>query len=210
MHTEPPLPEPLPLSQELLALAAHGTTERVSIQDLLDGIRLHARATLLILFAIPNLLPGIPGTSAITGLPLVFLTLQMLLGRPIWLPGVIAKRSLKRIDLLAVLTRAEPWLARVERVLRPRLSGLTAPQILQIWGGLGLLLSILIMLPIPLGNMLPALSILLIALGLLERDGLFVLAGLTTAALSLIVLTVFYWALLKAAIFVFVGAFAAP
>ena len=78
------------------------------------------------------------------------------------------------------------------------------------WGGLGLLLSILIMLPIPLGNMLPALSILLIALGLLERDGVFVLAGLTTAALSLIVLSVFYWALVKAAIFVFVGAFAAP
>ena len=58
MHSEPPLPEPLPLSQELLALATHGTTDRVSIQDLLDGIRLHARATLLILFAIPNLLPG--------------------------------------------------------------------------------------------------------------------------------------------------------
>lgn len=209
IHPEPTA-EPLPLSQELLALATHGTTERVSIQDLLEGIRIHARATLLILFAIPNLLPGIPGTSAITGLPLVFLTLQMMLGRPIWLPGVIANRSLKRSDLLAVLTRAAPWLARVERVLRPRLSSLTAPRSLQLWGGLGLVLSILIMLPIPLGNMLPALAILLIALGLLERDGLFVLAGLATAALGAVVLAVFYWALVKAAIFVFVGAFAVP
>ena len=60
---------PIPLSQQLLRLAETGDTERVSLGDLLGGIKTHARATLLILFAIPNLLPGLPGTSAVTGLP---------------------------------------------------------------------------------------------------------------------------------------------
>jgi hypothetical protein len=201
-------PKPLPLSQELLALARDGASERVSIADLLDGIRSHARATLLLLFAIPNTLPGIPGTSAITGLPLVFLTLQMLLGRPVWLPGLIANRSITRSALLSVLTRAEPWLARVEKLLTPRLLPLSSDRMVQVIGGGCVVLSLLIMLPIPFGNMLPAVAIILISLGLIQRDGVLIIAGSTVAWLGLATLGVVYWALLKATIFVFFGAFA--
>ncbi|GLS85061.1 ABC transporter permease [Cypionkella aquatica] len=197
-----PNPKPkIPFSQQLLQLAQDGSSERVSLGDLLAGIKAHARATLLILFAIPNLLPGLPGTSAVTGLPLVYLTLQMMLGRPVWLPGFIANRSLLRANLLAILTKAEPYLARIERVLHPRLSSLSSPQAQRIIGGVGVILSVLVMLPIPLGNFLPALAILIAALGLLAQDGYFIIAALVIAVLAVIVLVGVYWAVISAVIY---------
>lgn len=193
--------DPIPLSQQLLRLATEGSSDRVSLGDLLGGIKSHARATLLILFTIPNLLPGLPGTSAVTGLPLVYLTLQMMLLRPAWLPGFIADRSLLRANLLAILTRAAPYLARVERVLHPRLSSLTSDNAQRIIGAIGILLSILVMLPIPLGNFLPALAILIAALGLLGNDGLFILAAAVIAVTAVIVLVGVYWAVISAVIY---------
>jgi hypothetical protein len=192
---------PIPLSQQLLRLAQSGDSERVSLGDLLDGIKTHARATMLILFALPNLLPGLPGTSAVTGLPLVYLTLQMLLGRPAWLPGFIADRSLLRANLLALLTRAAPHLARVERILHPRLPSLSSENAQRIIGAIGMFLSLLVMLPIPLGNFLPALAILIAALGLLGNDGAFILAAAVIAVSAVIVLVGVYWAVISAVIY---------
>lgn len=193
--------KPIPLSEQLMHLVQAGESERVSLGDLLDGIKSHARATLLILFALPNLLPGLPGTSAVTGLPLVYLTLQMMLGRPAWLPGFIANRSLLRSSLLALLTRAEPHLARIERVLHPRLPALSSERAQQIIGGIGILLSVLVMLPVPLGNFLPALAILIAALGLLGNDGYFILAAALIAVAAVILLVAVYWALIAAVIY---------
>ncbi|WP_054006077.1 exopolysaccharide biosynthesis protein [Cypionkella psychrotolerans] len=192
---------PIPLSQQLLRLVETGDSERVSLGDLVNGIKTHARATLLILFALPNLLPGLPGTSAVTGLPLVYLTLQMMLGRPAWLPGFIANRSLLRANLLALLTRAAPYLARVERILHPRLPALSSENAQRIIGAIGMLLSLLVMLPIPLGNFLPALAILIAALGLLGNDGAFIIAAAVIAVSAVIVLVGVYWAVITAVIY---------
>ncbi len=193
--------QPPPFSAQLLLLIRSGSSERVSLGDLADGIKSHARATLLILFALPNLLPGLPGTSAITGLPLVYLTLQMLLGQPVGLPGFIANRSLSRANLLALINRAEPYLLRIERVLHPRLPALSSPQAQRLIGGIGVVLSLLVMLPIPMGNFLPALALLIAALGLLGRDGWFILAAGVIALAAVIVLVAVYWALIAAVIY---------
>lgn len=193
--------DPVPLSQQLLGLVQAGESERVSLGDLLAGIKTHARATLLLLFSIPNLLPGLPGTSAVTGLPLVVLTFQMMLGRQVWLPGFIANRSLLRANLLALLTRAAPYLERVERVLHPRLAHLTAEPAQRLIGGIGVLLSVLVMLPIPFGNFLPALAILIAALGLLGRDGLFILVATVIAISAVVVLIAVYWAVIAAVLY---------
>ncbi|MDB5660291.1 MAG: Exopolysaccharide synthesis, ExoD [Cypionkella sp.] len=196
-----PQTDHIPLSKQLLRLVQSGTSERVSLGDLVSGIKTHARATLLILFAIPNLLPGLPGTSAVTGLPLVYLTLQMMLGRPAWLPGFIANRSLSRANLLAILTRAAPYLARVEKVLHPRLPSLTSEHAQRIMGAVGILLSLLVMLPIPFGNFFPALAILIAALGLLGHDGYFILTAAIIAIAAVVMLVAVYWALIAAVIY---------
>jgi hypothetical protein len=86
-------------------------------------------------------------------------------------------------------------------VLEPRLLILSNPRMAQLIGGLCLLLSILVMLPVPFGNMLPALAIILISLGFLERDGRFIIAGLVTAAAAVTVVITIYWSLIAAALF---------
>lgn len=188
-------------SQQLVALAQEGSSERVSLGDLLRGIKTHALASLLILFSVPNLLPGIPGTSAVTGLPLVILTFQLMMGRPPWLPGFILNRSLRRSDLQAVMAKVEPPLRRLERVLRPRLSLFLSASAQRLIGAFMVLLSTLIMLPIPFANIVPALAIILMALGFLENDGLFILIGLGIGVLSILLVVVVYWAVIASVIY---------
>ena len=166
----------------------------MTLADLVAQLGNQARGVLMILIALPNCLPGLPGTSAVTGLPLLFLTLQMALNRPPWLPGFIARRPVSRLWLATVLARAAPWLRRVELLIRPRLPALTTPPAERLIGALGMVLATTIMLPIPLGNMLPAIALIIFSLGFIGRDGVWILGGLAVVCLSVLVLVLAGWA----------------
>jgi hypothetical protein len=193
----------LPLSQVLHGLADDPIRERISVGDLLATLGDRAIGALLFIFAFPNVLPTPPGTSAILGAPLLFLAAQLAFGRQPWLPAIITQRSMSRDDFQTMIRRIGPWLARAEKLLKPRLSSLALPPMEYVIGLLCLLLATLLVLPIPLGNMLPALAISLIALGVLERDGLWVLAGLVTAGLAIVVVSGMVFAMIKTGIFLF-------
>lgn len=90
--------EALPLSQILFRIAEDETRARVSIGDIFEALGDRAFGALILIFALPNIVPTPPGTSAITGAPLVFLAAQLMLGWQPWLPGWITKRSLARAD----------------------------------------------------------------------------------------------------------------
>lgn len=195
------------VSQILDQVGDDDRRERVSISDLMRAMDARAVAALILLFALPNVLPTPPGTSSILGLPLLYLCAQMMLGKLPWLPALIADRSMTRNDFRAFVSRVTPWLARAERLLKPRLLFITSPKGEQVIGALCLLLAIVLAMPIPLGNMLPALAISLMALGVLERDGLWVLGGVIVAVLSLVIVWGVVWALAKAFIFILLNAF---
>ena len=195
------------LSEMLRAIAADDSRERISIGDIITSMKTRAMGALLLLFALPNILPSIPGTSGITGLPLVYLTSQMMLGRLPWLPGFITNRSLAHRDFASVIRRTEPWLARTERLLKPRLSILVSERAERLIGVLALFLSTIILLPVPFGNSLPSLAICMFALGLMEKDGVWVIAGGVLSVASVLVVVVVMWALIKAALFIIMGAF---
>jgi hypothetical protein len=189
------------LSFMLQTLAHDASRERISISDLLAVLGDRALAALLFVFAVPNVLPVPPGTSTILGAPLVFLAAQLAFGRRPWLPAVIARRTMTRTDFAALVRRIGPWLARAERLLRPRAMRLALPPMEYLVGLVCLLLAIVLVLPVPLGNMLPALAISLLALGILERDGIWILAGLASAAVSAVVVSGVVFAMVKAAIY---------
>ncbi|MGI6246771.1 MAG: exopolysaccharide biosynthesis protein [Pseudochelatococcus sp.] len=191
----------------LRTLARDTSRERISVGDLLDTMHDRAFGALMFIFAFPNVLPTPPGTSAILAAPLVFLTAQMMVGRKPWLPQIIAARSMARKDFAAMTERAVPWLARAERLLRPRLSHLARPPVEYLIGAICFMLSVILLLPIPLGNMLPALAICLFSLGILGRDGVWVLLGLVATAVSLAVVGGVLYGLLKSAIFIITNAF---
>lgn len=187
----------------LQALADDDSRERISIGDLLAALGDRALAGLLFVFAAPNVLPVPPGTSTLLGAPLVFLAAQLAFGRQPWLPALIAERNMTRADFAALVLRLSPWLARAERLLRPRAVALSQPPMEYLVGLVCLLLAVVLVLPVPLGNMLPALAISLLALGILERDGLWILAGLVAAAVSGVVVSGVVYAAVKAAVFFF-------
>ena len=189
------------LSAVLLVLAHQTDRERISIGDLLTALGDRALGALLFIFAFPNVLPVPPGTSTLLGAPLVFLAAQLMLGRAPWLPAVVARRSLLHADFAILVRRVAPWLQRAERLLRPRLPWAARPPMEYALGAVCLLLALVLVLPIPLGNMLPALAISLIALAVLERDGLWALAGLVVAVVSAVVVSGVVFALVKAGYF---------
>lgn len=195
------------LSEILRTISADPTREAVTVDDLIVLLGGRGRAGLILLFALPNVLPAPPGMSGVLGLPLLYLSLQMMLGRVPWLPRIIGQRSVQRDRFALLVATAAPWLARAERMLRPRWYVFVNHGAERAIGGFCLLLAAVLALPIPLGNMLPALAISLIALGVLERDGLWVLIGAVTGLVSLFILAGVLYALIKSTVFLFLNAF---
>ena len=190
------------LSEILSQIAADGTRPRISVGDLLAAMHDRAIGALIFVFAFPNTVPLPPGASSILGAPLLFLTAQLALGRNPWLPKFIANRSMERTHFAAVVRHLVPWLARAERLLRPRISPLTQPPFEYLIGAICLLLSIILFLPIPMGNMPPAIAICLFALGILERDGLWAIAGFAAAVAAVALVWGVLFALFRSALFI--------
>jgi len=160
-----------------------------------------AIGALIFVFAFPNTFPLPPGASSILGAPLLFLTAQLALGRAPWLPKFIADRSLEREHFAAIVQRVSPWLARAERLFRRRLAVLARPPCENLIGALCLLLAVILFLPIPLGNIPPAITICLFALAILERDGLWVLIGCAAAVAAMAIVWGVLFAIVESGLF---------
>lgn len=206
--TTPPLPPAppevgLPLSRVLLALAerSNGEGDRISVHDLLKALGDRAVGALLFIFAVPNVLPVPPGVSVVLGTPLVFLSAQLMLDMKPWLPALVTRRSLSAQDFGHLVQRVVPWLQKAETLLRPRLKRLATPPMEYVAGAVCLLLSLILVLPIPLGNALPALAICLLALGILEHDGVWIVLGYLTGVVAVVVVSGVVYALAQGALY---------
>lgn len=202
-HPQPIAIDPLngnKISEILAALPARFETPTLTIAALSEALSGRAYGILLLVLALPNLIPiPAPGLSAIVGAPLILVTLQMMLGlKSPWFPGFIAKRTLKTAQLKNVCTRVVPVMEKLERITSPRLKFLARPPADRVIALICAVLSLMIMMPIPFGNALPAFAICLFAIGILQRDGVLVLAGLLvtllgTAAISAFIGQLFDW-----------------
>ncbi|MQT12084.1 exopolysaccharide biosynthesis protein [Segnochrobactrum spirostomi] len=181
------------------AEAAGGSTTLGAFVERLGD---RAFAALLFICGMLNVIAlGIPGISTILGAPMMVAAVQVMIGRDsLWLPKVIARRPIANPELAKLCARVRPWILRAERFLQPRFEIFAAGAAERIIGGLCLLLSALIFLPIPLGNALPGLAIALYALAILERDGVFALLGLVVTAISLVVVSGVVYAIGMAAV----------
>lgn len=155
---------PRRLSEIVRSISAE---DDITVGKLAESLGERAFGALMFIFAVPNIIPTPPGTSAILGLPLVFLTWQVMIGRQtLWLPAVVRERRISRDLLQTFVSKMNPVMARLERVLKPRLGFLVNTNLAE--RALGLVafpLSLILFLPIPLGNMLPAAAIACMEIG---------------------------------------------
>jgi hypothetical protein len=176
--------EDMSLSALLLSVA-EDRQGLASIDEIVGWFGRRAFGGVLFFFAIPNLLPLPPGSSAVLGLPLLIIAPQLAFGasRP-WLPAMVGKRTLQRSTLSDICRRAAPWVRKIEH-LTTRRFGLMFGRLGDLTiGAVCTLLAAVLILPIPLGNMLPAAAVATLAFSLTQRDGLLTLLGYLLAMAS--------------------------
>lgn len=161
---------------------ADGADPVVRVGEIVEGLGERAFGALFFIFAAPNWLPMPPGASTFLGAPLVLLSPQLAVGVPApWLPRFVTRRPVRRKDMARAFRRLQPWLERMETLSRPRLTFLFGPVGDRVIGLVCFLLSVVLILPIPLGNLAPAASIALFGLAMIQRDGVLALIAFAIA-----------------------------
>lgn len=154
------------------------TTGPVPLGTMLGAMGSRAHGVALLLLALPDTLPlPIPSTSTVLGIPLVLIAGHLVVyGEGFGLPTRAQQFKISRVLIHGMARYAAPALQFLERFSRPRLMGLLRSG--RFLGLACLYLALLLLLPIPLMNAPPALCLAAIALGMIQRDGLFVAVGI--------------------------------
>ncbi len=172
---------PRKLSEELAELRIQAGERAVTLRELLYTLGGRGYLLLVLLLALPFITPiPLPGLSTPFGLAIALIALRLSLGQRPLLSKKLQRKELPAGFISKLFGVAEKVLRFLEKFLRPRFTFLTdTPRLVQLHAVLMLAaaLALLLPLPIPFTNSFPAWTILLLAAGLLERDGLFILAG---------------------------------
>lgn len=169
------------LSHLLASLIDDIDGDTITLRTLLERSGREGMLLVCALATLPFLIPvSIPGVSTVFGAAIVLLAGALFLNRLPWLPQRILDRPMDARKLVPVLRKGVGLVGRIDRWVKARWLGLTAGPLLRVnyaamvFGGLLLMAPLG---PIPFSNTAPAVGILLLAVGLLQRDGLFVLLG---------------------------------
>ncbi len=177
------------LSVALLGTASAVSGHRVTLRELMGLVGEQGLLVFCALLATPFLLPvTLPGMSVALGLPMFLIGSAVMLNRVVWLPDRLLDRELPADTVQSVLHRAAAAAARFEHLVKPRLLGLTGgPAINVVNGGLLVIDVLLLLAPlalVPFTNTLPGIAIVLLCLGMTERDGIVIVLGYVASLLA--------------------------
>jgi len=145
----------------------------------------------IVVFSLLTLLPLPPGATLLTAVPLLVTTGQMMLGYPyVKLPRRLSELRIEQDKLRRTVLRLRPVTRRLERVLTPRYSALFARRNERPMGLLLFVVAFALFLPVPLSGWFPAISLFVVGVGLVERDGLVSMLGLALGAASVVLTAV--------------------
>lgn len=175
-------------STHLAALAHFARTHgSISVEEVLATLGQTSLAFAIVFLALPAMIP-IPGPfGMVFGSILALVALQLMAGnRNIWLPRFLRQRRLSSSAVDLMVRHSAPWVARIERLMRrDRMRPLTGRTAHMLIGLPVFVMAVAVALPIPFGNLLPVISLLIMGAGLLERDGLATLLGVLVALIGL-------------------------
>ncbi|MBX6742377.1 MAG: exopolysaccharide biosynthesis protein [Acetobacteraceae bacterium] len=189
-----------PISRIVAEVASRCPGERITLGEMAEAFGDRAFGLLILLLCLPSLLPGM---ASVFGTPMLILGIQMGLGlRNPKLPGFIARRSIKRTDLLRLTSASSKWLRKVEQYVKPRPGFFTSRIGDRLFGWLTAYVAIMLILPGPGTNGPPAFGNIIMALGLVEHDsrvtGLGVAITIAGCAFATFVLGAVCWVGVKA------------
>lgn len=192
---------PKPTSEILHEVATQHKAEKITVADMTAALKDRAYGVLMLVLALPCCIPAVPLLPSLFGVPMMLLGLQMVAGRKeLWLPKKVAQKEFKTKTYAKLTEKAMPWMQRLEALSKPRLSFLTHGWAERIIGGWMAILAISVCVPLPGTNTLPSIAIAIIAVGMIEKDGLLVLAGALAGLAAVIVIYSLFGAAIAAAI----------
>lgn len=154
----------------------------LTLRELMDRIGEQGLLLVCAIASLPFLIPvSIPGVSTVFGAAIILVSLAVTLNRMPWLPKRILDRELDTQKLVPALEKGANVVSRLDRYLKPRMQTFTTGATVNRLNGLAIMLAgVLLMFPlgfVPFSNTLPGVAILLLSAGMIQRDGLIVLAG---------------------------------
>jgi len=184
------------LAETRRAVSGH----QVTLRELLGHVGEQGLLVFCAILAMPFLLPvTLPFMSTALGLPMLLIGIAVVLNRVPWLPVRLLDHALPSTTVQHILERAARAADRFEHLVRPRLLALTDSALANSIHGVVLVIAVLVLMaPLPLvpfANTLPAISVILLCLGMAERDGAVILLGhLATLVAAAFVGTLVWWA----------------
>lgn len=175
--------ETVSLGEKLNLIIENLPPEGVTLIEILNIVGDDSMSLLTIFLSLVFLVPvSIPGVSTVFGAAILLIGVAQLFRRNLWLPGRIANRVLDTPGLKAGLQKALVWFHRLERISRPhRLNRLATGRGAILINKLSFILAaLLLMVPfgfIPFSNTLPAIALIFLAVGLMQKDGGSILLG---------------------------------
>lgn len=182
--------EQRPTSEVLQGVMTNQHADHITLYELKTSLHEKGFALLLVVFSFPMAipLPYPPGFTTLLGIPLMLFSIQMMLAYDSpWLPDYIGKKTIKRTTLAMMIEKSATYFHKIETITRPRLrfaSSLTGERII---GFVAFLCSISIALPIIFGNAVPSMGILVMGIGLLNKDGIVIIGGIILSWIGLII-----------------------
>lgn len=194
------------LSDALADAARAVQGHAVTLRELIAIIGEQGLLILCVLLAAPSLLPVAPPMmSAALALPMLLIAIAITTNRLPWLPDRLLDHELRSATVQRTILRVSGWAGRIEHLIRPRLLGMSGSPAVNVLNGAMLVLAVLLLLAplplVPLAGTLPAVAIMLLALGMVERDGVVILLG----HVMTIVATIYVVALTALLVFVAVN-----
>jgi hypothetical protein len=188
------------LSEALAMTRSAIEGHQVTLRELLLLVGEQGLLVFCAILAMPFLLPvSLPFMSTALGLPMLLIGYAVTMNRVPWLPDRVLDHALPSATVQHALERAVRTFDRFEHLVRPRMLWLTATTRVNAVHGIALVVVVVaLMAPlplIPLANTLPAIGIILLCLGMAERDGALLLFGhLVTLVSVLYIGALFYFA----------------
>jgi hypothetical protein len=188
------LPSTCKLSDVLRHIIESFHERPVTLREVIVLLQGRAYLLLMLLLSLPFLLPiPMPGLSFLLGAVIAVIALRLTLGQKPWLPDRLLDRELPPKFFPMLLAGASRVLRFLEVMLKPRQLWLTdSPLLVQLHAFIIFVAAFVLLLPLPPGtNFPPALCIIIMAGGLLERDGRFILGGYIAFALNVVFFALF-------------------
>ena len=168
---------------DVLESLGDSANPKLTLQELVAAFGERGFGAIILVLSLLALLPWPPGGKAVFAVPIILMSLELAFQRDtVWLPRWALRASVSRTAYRSGVSRIMKLIRRVEALTRPRLHYLTGEIADVVTGLVCVVLAMIMALPIPFGDALPGIALVLFALGMMQRDGVAIILGVVATA----------------------------